>query len=80
MSKKIKVIHVQFAFPPREDNKLNYYFGSKTAVCRFFTKEEIGIGHAYLKGLNLSQSDYHGKKCSIFQDSLLTLGDVDVIS
>ena len=70
-----KIIHVQFKEPV--DGKINYYFGSKVAVFKRFTSEQIGITYKYLTTINLSNGPYVGKRCTIDEGALLTTNSAD---
>lgn len=44
----------------------HYYYGNLKALCDHWPKEEIGVSHAYLKNLNISdEKPFSNDKCVI---------------
>ena len=65
-----KIFHIEFKEPI--DGRSHYYFGSKMAIFKTFSKEIVGISYKYLTTLNLSEREYNGKKCTIREGQLVT--------
>ena len=51
----------------------HYYFGNLKALCDRWPKEEIGVSHAYLKNLNITEDKpFINKKCIIRRGIIVT--------
>lgn len=58
-----KVIHVELKEPYQ--GKIHYYFGSKAAVYNTLPIQVVGIKLESLWAINLEQSEYNNKLCTI---------------
>ena len=51
----------------------HYYYGNLKALCDHWSKEDIGVSHAYLKNLNISaENPFINKKCIIRRGVIVT--------
>ena len=56
-----------------EKDGQHYYYGNLKALCEHWPKEEIGVSHAYLKNLNISEvKPFINKKCIIRRGVIVT--------
>ena len=56
-----------------EKDGRHYYYGNLKALCDHWTKEEIGVSHAYLKNLNISdEKPFSNSKCIIRRGIIVT--------
>ena len=58
-----KVIHVELKEPYQ--GKIHYYFGSKAAIYDTLPIQVVGIKLESLWAINLEQSEYNNKLCTI---------------
>lgn len=66
------IIHLEFIEAPQK-GKRHHYFGSKAAIYKVFTHEDIGIGYTSLCNLgDLTAYPYGNSKCIIRQGEVLT--------
>lgn len=63
MKQLFKVIHVELKEPYQE--KIHYYFGSKAAIYDTLPIQVVGIKLESLWAINLEQSEYNNKLCTI---------------
>lgn len=51
----------------------HYYYGNLKALCDHWPKEEIGVSHAYLKNLNITEEKpYQNSHCIIRRGIIVT--------
>ena len=56
-----------------EKDGKHYYYGNLKALCDHWSKEEIGVSHAYLKNLNIAEDKpFINKKCIIRRSVIFT--------
>ena len=56
-----------------EKDGRHYYYGNLKALCDHWSKEEIGVSHAYLKNLNITEEKpFINKKCIIRRGHIIT--------
>lgn len=56
-----------------EKDGRHYYYGNLKALCDHWSKDEIGVTHAYLKNLNISEEKpFINKKCIIRRGVIIT--------
>ena len=56
-----------------EKDGKHYYYGNLKALCDHWSKEEIGVSHAYLKNLNIAEDKpFINKKCIIRRGVIVT--------
>ena len=56
-----------------EKDGRHYYYGNLKALCDHWSKEEIGVSHAYLKNLNISEEKpFSNSKCIIRRGVIVT--------
>ena len=56
-----------------EKDGRHYYYGNLKALCDHWSKEEIGVSHAYLKSLNISdEKPFSNSKCIIRRGIIVT--------
>ena len=66
MSYGQKVVHL-------EKNGEHFYFGSISALCNTFSKDEIGVTYGYLRHVHLGpENPFRNKKCIIRVGPLVT--------
>lgn len=56
-----------------EKDGRHYYYGNLRALCDHWTKEQIGVGHTYLKNLNITEdTPFRNKYCTIRRGVIVT--------
>ena len=56
-----------------EKDGRHYYYGNLKALCDHWSKDEIGVTHAYLKNLNISdEKPFNNGKCIIRRGVIVT--------
>lgn len=51
----------------------HYYYGNLKALCDHWSKDKIGVSHAYLKNLNISdEQPFNNGKCIIRRGVIVT--------
>ena len=51
----------------------HYYYGNLKALCDNWGKDKIGVGHAYLKNLNITEEQpFRNKYCTIRRGVIIT--------
>ena len=56
-----------------EKDGQHYYYGNLKALCDHWAKDEIGVSHAYLKNLNITDDKpFINKKCIIRRGHIVT--------
>lgn len=56
-----------------EKDGQHYYYGNLRALCDHWKKEEIGVGHTYLKNLKITEEHpFRNKYCIIRRGIIVT--------
>lgn len=56
-----------------EKDGQHYYYGNLRALCDHWSKEQIGVGHTYLKNINITEEHpFRNKYCIIRRGVIVT--------
>lgn len=72
---KGQIYKVEFAYPPLDDDRTEFFFSSLSAIYDVFTAEQIGCGVRRLWNMKIASGvEYHGKRCSILRVEIVSKG------